>query len=153
MLETCYTSMLCHILLGRSQVRTIFRKYRDFCKWGECPPRGFPMVWNEVVKLIQHNTGNHQKGLERRKKYRLVCWEELLDIAAQDKVQFWSVVYLCKSPTRSISSSRWELSSVLCDDQEGWEGGSRGRGYMYTYSWFMLYDRNQHNTVKQLILQ
>ena len=23
--------------------------------------------------------------------------------------------------------------SVLCDDQEGWKGDSRGRGYMYTY--------------------
>ena len=32
-----------------------------------------------------------------------------------------------------------------------WEGGSRGRGHMYTYGWFMLmYGRNQHNIVKQL---
>ena len=31
-----------------------------------------------------------------------------------------------------------------------WKGSSRGRGYMYTYSWFMLlYGRNQHNIVKQ----
>ena len=31
------------------------------------------------------------------------------------------------------------------------EGGSRGRGCMYTYGWFtLLYGRNQHNTVKQL---
>ena len=37
----------------------------------------------------------------------------------------------------------------------GWggrrEGGSKGRGYMYTYSWFMLkFDRKQQNSVKQL---
>ena len=33
----------------------------------------------------------------------------------------------------------------------GWEGGSQGRGYMYTYNWFMmLYSRKQHNIVKQL---
>ena len=35
----------------------------------------------------------------------------------------------------------WELSSVLCDDLKGWdgeEGGSRGRGCLYTYSWFTL---------------
>ena len=33
----------------------------------------------------------------------------------------------------------------------GWEGGSQGRGYMYTYNWFMmLYSRTQHNIVKQL---
>ena len=32
-----------------------------------------------------------------------------------------------------------------------WEGGSRGRGHMYTYDGFTLfYGRNQHNIVKQL---
>ena len=42
---------------------------------------------------------------------------------------------------------------VLCDNVEGWDrvGGSRGRGHMYTYGWFMLmYGKNQHNIVKQL---
>ena len=34
-----------------------------------------------------------------------------------------------------------------------WEGGSKGRGYMYTYGWFMLrFDRRQQNSVKQLSL-
>ena len=35
----------------------------------------------------------------------------------------------------------------------GWglEGGPRGRGYMYAYSWFtLLYSRNEYNVVKQL---
>ena len=32
-----------------------------------------------------------------------------------------------------------------------WEGGSKGRGYMYTYGWFMLrFDRKQQNSAKQL---
>ena len=32
-----------------------------------------------------------------------------------------------------------------------WEGGSRGRGHMYTYDWFMLiFGRSQHSCVKQL---
>ena len=32
-----------------------------------------------------------------------------------------------------------------------WEGGSKGRGYMYTYGWFMLrFDRKQQKSVKQL---
>ena len=32
-----------------------------------------------------------------------------------------------------------------------WEGGSRGRSYMYTYGWFMLrFDRKQQNSVKQV---
>ena len=49
-----------------------------------------------------------------------------------------------------------ELSLVLCDNLEGWDGVGGGRevleeGGVYTYGWFMLmYGRNQHNTVKQL---
>ena len=32
-----------------------------------------------------------------------------------------------------------------------WEGGSKGRGYMYTCGWFMLrFDRKQQNSIKQL---
>ena len=32
-----------------------------------------------------------------------------------------------------------------------WEGDSKGRGYMYTYGWFMLiFDSKQQNSVKQL---
>ena len=32
-----------------------------------------------------------------------------------------------------------------------WEGGSRGRGYMYIYDRFLLgFDRKQQNSVKQL---
>ena len=35
-----------------------------------------------------------------------------------------------------------------------WEGGSRGRGYRYTYSWFSsLYSGNLYNIVKQLYSQ
>ena len=32
---------------------------------------------------------------------------------------------------------------------ERWEGGSKGRGYMYTYGLFM-FDRKQQNSVQQL---
>ena len=33
----------------------------------------------------------------------------------------------------------------------GWEGGSKGKGYMYTYGWFMLrFETKQQNSVKQL---
>ena len=32
-----------------------------------------------------------------------------------------------------------------------WEGGSKGRVYMYTYGWFMSrFDGKQQNSVKQL---
>ena len=32
-----------------------------------------------------------------------------------------------------------------------WEGGSKGRGYMYNYGGFMMrFDRKQQNSIKQL---
>ena len=46
-----------------------------------------------------------------------------------------------------------KLKQGLCISLEGWDGeeGSKGRGYMYTYGWFMLrFDRKQQNSVKQL---
>ena len=42
------------------------------------------------------------------------------------------------------------LKQGLCINLEGWdwEGGSKGRGYMYTYGWFVLrFDRKQQNFV------
>ena len=51
----------------------------------------------------------------------------------------------------------WYKVSVMQEgDLDGWdggvwEGGPRGRGYIYTYSWFpLLYSRSQHHIVKQL---
>ena len=59
--------------------------------------------------------------------------------------------------------SRWNLLNVSGNSNRGsvstwgvewggkWERGSKGRGYMYTYGWFMLmFDRKQQNSVKQL---
>ena len=44
----------------------------------------------------------------------------------------------------------WQLRGVGWGGR--WEGGSRGRGHMYTYDWSMLmYGRNHHNIV--IILQ
>ena len=49
-----------------------------------------------------------------------------------------------------------ELSLVLCDDLEGWDGVKnwrgdlRRRGHMYTYGWFMLCGRSQHHIIRQL---
>ena len=42
---------------------------------------------------------------------------------------------------------------VLCDGQEGWDGGGEGdpgaRASMYNYGWFALMcGRNQHNIIK-----
>ena len=49
-----------------------------------------------------------------------------------------------------------ELKLGLCNNLEGWDEKEDGkkvqeRGHMYTNGWFMLmFDRNQHNPVKQL---
>ena len=44
-----------------------------------------------------------------------------------------------------------EFSLQLCDVLEGWDQRvCEIGGYMYNYGWFMLYGRNQQNTVKQL---
>jgi len=52
---------------------------------------------------------------------------------------------------REFAVQHEELNLVLCDNLEGWEGGSRRSGHMYTYGESMLmYGKKQHNTVKQI---
>ena len=40
---------------------------------------------------------------------------------------------MCKVDGGRLLLKHRELSRVLCDNLEGWEEGSRGRGYMFTY--------------------
>ena len=86
--------------------------------------------------------------------------------------EYWSEVPL-PSPqtwddTTLMAESKEELKRLLMKVKEDsekaglklnsrggmgrrWEGGSKGRGYMYTYGWFMLeFDREQQNSIKQL---
>ena len=50
----------------------------------------------------------------------------------------------------SEDSNRGAVSTQRDGMGRRWEGGSRGRGYMYPYGWFMLkFDRKQQNSVKQ----
>ena len=92
------------------------------------------------------------------------CWGHHLVIAKDFLNNWlitlvWHVVYthigLCTSFTFSLSLSLDKVQNpndfkkLRCIRR--WKGGSRGRGHMYTYGWFMLmYGRNQHNIVKQL---
>ena len=62
-------------------------------------------------------------------------WESSIDIYILPYVKY------------VVGGKHRKLSSTLYDDLKGWdgevEGGSRGRGYMYTYSWLiLLYSRN-----------
>ena len=56
---------------------------------------------------------------------------------------------ICSMAQETQTGALYQSSGV------GWgrrcEGGSNGRGYMYTYGWFMLrFDRKQQNSIKQL---
>ena len=89
------------------------------------------------------------------------CWGHHLVIAKDFLSNWlitpmWHVVYthigLCTSFTFSLSLSLDKVQNpndfkkLRCIRR--WKGGSRGRGHMYTYGWFMLmYGRNQHNIV------
>ena len=61
---------------------------------------------------------------------------------------------ICKIDSqREFAVCLRKLKQGFYTNLEGWdgEGGSKGRGYMYTYGWFMLkFDRKQQNYVKQL---
>ena len=61
-------------------------------------------------------------------------------------------IIVCKIDSQwEFAVGHRELNLVLCDNLEGWEASSRGRGHRYTYDWYMLiYQRNQHNMLKQL---
>ena len=73
----------------------------------------------------------------------------------KDKLVYWEWyghTTVCKI------DSQWEFAVWLRKLKQGLcinlEGVSKGRGYMYTYRWFMLkFDRKQQNSVKQIILQ
>ena len=62
----------------------------------------------------------------------------------------FSVTTVTPFRTSKWEASVWhrELSSVFCDDLDGWmgvgkRGGSRERGYMYPCNWFtLLYSGN-----------
>ena len=54
---------------------------------------------------------------------------------------------ICCMAKEAQTGALYQPRGVGCGGR--WEGGSRGRGYMLTYSWFMLmFDRKQQNSVK-----
>ena len=70
----------------------------------------------------------------------------------KSNMETYTTIYKIDSQ-REFAAWLRKLKQGLCINLEGWdgEGGSKGRGYMYTYGWFMLrFDRKQQNSVKQL---
>ena len=106
-----------------------------------------------------------------RKRY---CWAHLQDISGDTDIENRRWTQSGKERVGRIESAALKHINIICKivqiccTMQGaqlgtlwqsrglgwggkWEGGSRGRGHVYTYDWFMLlYGRNQHNTVKQL---
>ena len=54
--------------------------------------------------------------------------------------------------TMSQGTQTWALYQPRGEGWRGrWEGGSDGRGHMYTYGWFIFrFDRKPQNSAKQL---
>ena len=63
-------------------------------------------------------------------------------------------ITICKIDSqRELAVWLRKVKQGLCINLDGLdgEGDSKGKGYVYTYGWFMLrFDRKQHNSVKQL---
>jgi len=56
---------------------------------------------------------------------------------------------ICCMAQETQTGALYQPGGVGCGGR--WGVGSKGRGYMYTYGWFMLrFDRKQQISVKQL---
>ena len=70
-----------------------------------------------------------------------ICWPSLCLLWRNQK-------FLCKAQ-ETQKGALYQPIGVAWGRR--WEGGSKGRGNMYIYDWFMLrFDRKQWNPVKQL---
>ena len=79
------------------------------------------------------------RGEERVRCMERVTWRHTLSYVKQ--IANGNLLYVSGNSNRALYQPR----------EVRWKGGSRRRGYMYTYGWFMwLFDRKQHNSVKQL---
>ena len=51
----------------------------------------------------------------------------------ESSMETYTLPYGKQTASGKLAYNTRELNSVLCDNLVGWEGGSRGRGHMYTY--------------------
>ena len=73
-------------------------------------------------------------------------WESSLDIYILPCVK----QITSKKLIHNTGSSAWCSVITLRDWIWRWKGGSRGRGYMYTFGWStLLYSRSEHSIIKQ----
>ena len=79
----------------------------------------------------------------------------LLRLTDEETEVFWGTLFNSSVETLHLTQRiKWVVSNYKgifrAGGVGGWEGGLRGRGHVYTYSWStLLYRRNWYNVVKQ----
>ena len=111
-------------------------------------------IWN----LEKWSWWTYLQGRNRRRHRKQTCahsgekrgWDELRE-------WHWNIyITICKIASGKLlynkgSSTGCSVTTYRVGWGGWWEGGSRGKGRMHAYGWFMLlYGRNQYNIVKQL---
>ena len=88
------------------------------------------------------------------------CWwcfgqhqHDYLSLPMIHKIWDWAWKFSLKKKEKVICCMAQETKTGALNQPRrlGWEGGSKGRGYMYTYGWLTLrFDRKQQNSVNLL---
>ena len=123
-------------------------------------------VISTLPELADPEHSAHINDRQRAARETQTLRTRLMDTAMVERRRGWEVWRKCMETYISICKidSQWEfavwlreLKPGLCNNLEEvrwggrWEGGSKGRGNMNTYGWFVLvFGRNQYNSVKQL---
>ena len=129
--------------------------------WSPLGGTGWTSLQSKGLSRVFSNTTVQKHQFQRRNRHREQTYghgERGRKGEMYGKSNMETYISICKI------GSQWEfavclrkLKQGLCINLEGWrwggrwEGVSKGRGYMYTYGWFMLkFDRKQQNSVKQV---
>ena len=129
-----------------------------------CGEKGTPLHSWWGCKLIQPSLENSMK-IPLKARNKITVWPTI-PLLGEGGTNWESSIETYTLPCEKLDT-QWkyvvwhkELRSTALDNLEGWvgwggrwEGGSRGRGHMYAYGWFMLmYGRNKQY-FKAIILQ
>ena len=147
-------------------ISQLWKIFTDTLARSSCAIRIFEFIFSVIVSLSKISPGNSPLSVPFRVLwgsvffffycfvlvyllffYCIIIVLRVLTLKNMTKIHNYDPWELCHSI--SLDRTFWQLKKKkLCDDLEewrmrGWEGGSRGRGCMYTFGWFtMLCSRN-----------